>query len=521
MPSLLGAIDDPRLIGGGFKPHSQKQRELCAAIGRSPITVACAGRRFGKSRAAAAGALWNLLLIPELDRMVAPGEKRYAVSVANSQLQARIFLGHALSIVKVSPALSSELEAENEDELIFKGGRILAAFTCSARSGRGWPISYLCLDELAHFSDIEEGGPAVASRIWASMVPSVAQFAELGRVVAISTPLGSDGLFAEIFQKAKSGELPTAEAFHAAAEDNPLIDREFLRGQEAALGSDDYRREYGAEFLAGGASFLEVDRLAEVVADRQELPREAGTDWRAALDPSFAKDATGLAIVGRDPEDRGRLVLGWAGRWLPPRQHRRHRRTREEAAEVTDEILDAVAKVLERYGVREVVTDQHAPGLVVSELAKRGVTVRVKAWTAASRTEILQALRARVMARSIELYDPDGVPLIAELQRLRSRYKAGSSMVEVPRVGDSHGDVALALAAACWEHDRFGFSTGSASVSVPRGEIPNAARYESGLTDVDVEIARVSGQVVTVKTLGVLPRRSPHSAPRTSPPWKG
>jgi len=113
--------------------------------------------------------------------------------------------------------------------------------------------------------------------------------------------------------------------------------------------------------------------------------------------------------------------------------------------------------VLERYGVRELVTDQHAPGLVVDELAKRGVRVRVAAWTAASRTEILQALRARIYSRSIELYDPDGVPLLAELQRLRSRYKAGSSSVEVPKVGDSHGDVALALAAAVWEHDRRGF----------------------------------------------------------------
>ena len=66
---------------------------------------------------------------------------------------------------------------------------------------------------------------------------------------------------------------------------------------------------------------------------------------------------------------------------------------------------------------------------------------------------------------------PDGVPLIAELQRLRSRYRAGSSQVEVPRVGDSHGDVALALAAACWEHDRHGFSTGPAHIAVPTGRI--------------------------------------------------
>jgi len=460
MPSLLQAIDDKRLLGAGFTPHSDKQRELCAAIGRSQTVIADAGRRFGKSRAGAAGALWNLLCIPELDAMVSVGEKRYAVCIANSQLQARIFRDHALSIVEASPALRGELETANEDELIFRGGRILASFPCNARSVRGWPVSYLELEEFAHFYDEEEGGPATAARIWAAAIPSVAQFGSLGRVVVCSTPLGASGLFAELYAKAKNGELPGAEAFHAASIDNPLLDPAFLEAQRIILGDDDFAREYGAEFLSGGASFFESDRLAEVVADRLELPREAGTDWRAALDPAFSSDPTALALVGRDPLRRERLVLGWAGRWLPPRQHRRARRTREEQEQVTDDILDGVATVLERYGVRECVTDQHAPGLVVDQLAKRGVYVRVEAWTAGSRTEILQALRARVYARTLELYDPGGVPLLAELQRLRTRYRAGSSSVEVPRVGDSHGDVALALAAAVWEHDRRGFPSG-------------------------------------------------------------
>jgi len=50
-----------------------------------------------------------LLCIPELDAMVNPGEKRYAVCIANSQKQAGIFRDHALSIVSASPALRGEL----------------------------------------------------------------------------------------------------------------------------------------------------------------------------------------------------------------------------------------------------------------------------------------------------------------------------------------------------------------------------------------------------------------------------
>ena len=80
----------------------------------------------------------------------------------------------------------------------------------------------------------------------------------------------------------------------------------------------------------------------------------------------------------------------------------------------------------------------------------------------------MQALRARVYGRRIELYDPPGVPLLAEAGRLRTRYRAGSSAVEVPRVGDSHGDVVLALAAAVFEHDRHGGARVRVSQADPR-----------------------------------------------------
>src|SRR5207245_1446798 len=154
---------------------------------------------------------------------------------------------------------------------VFSGGRALAAFPCTAKGARGWAISFLCLDEFAHHFDLDQGGPAVASRIWAAMVPSVAQFGELGRVVVSSTPLGSDGLFAELWQKARNGEIPSAAAFHAPSSANPMIDAEYLVAQEVALGADDYRREFGAEFVAGGVAFIDPERLREVVEDRREL----------------------------------------------------------------------------------------------------------------------------------------------------------------------------------------------------------------------------------------------------------
>jgi hypothetical protein len=471
----------------GLVPHPA-QRELLGLIEQHRIVVAACGRRFGKSKASAAAALWNLLLTPELDGLVGPGERRYAVCVANSETQARIWKEHAAQLVKASPTLRGELVSETSTELEFRGGRVLAAFPASARTGRGYAISFLALDELAHALDVDEGGPQTQERLWSSMTPSVAQFGAGGRIVATSTPLGTDGLFAELYQKARNGEIEGAAAFHAPTSANPMIDAGYLAGQETALGGDDFRREFGAEFLLGGAAFIEAGRLAEVVADRLELPATAGTRWLAALDPSFSRDATALAVVGRDRDDRERLVLGYCGRWLP-RRPRRVLRSREETAAVTDEILDAVAAVLGRFGLHRVISDQHAPGVVTHELGKRGVSVKVAAWTATSRTEALQALRARIYGRRIELYDPGpAVPLLAEAGRLRTRYRAGSSQVEVPRVSDSHGDCVLAVAAAVYEHDRHG--SVRSTFSVPQGRVPVVGSGTNGGLD---ELSRVTG----------------------------
>jgi hypothetical protein len=471
---LLEACDDVNLLA--FPAHPE-QRKLLSAIEKHRMVIACCGRRFGKTRGVAAAALHNLLLVPELDKLVSPGERRYAVSVANNRAQARIFVDHARSIVKSSPALRRELVSEGAHELVFRGDRVLSAFPCTAKGGRGWAVSFLGLDEFAHHFDIDEGGPAVASRIWAAMTPSVAQFGDLGRVVVISTPFGSDGLFAELFAKASNGELPKAAAFHAPTSANPMVDADYLAAQEAALGSDDFRREFGAEFIAGGASFIEAARVREVVADRDELLPSDALRWVCALDPAFSNDPTALVIVGQDPFDKARLLVGRAERWLPPRVRKGTRKTRADQDRAMADVLDQVAERALRYQGR-VISDQHLPGTIVDELRKRGVHAMIEAWTAKSKTEAFQAVRGRIYTNRIEL--PNNVQLIAELCRLRTNYRAGSTTVEVPRVGDSHCDLAIALAAAVWHFDRYGAHSGG---QVWKSKLQGERQISAGFAD--------------------------------------
>lgn len=448
---LVQACTDPRLFDLPLWP---RQRDVLEAVERGPrMHVLALGRRSGKTTMSAVVGLWTCLFRPEVAARVRPGERFYAVAVATNLRQARLFVQAAASIVAGSELLRSQVVSQSEDEIVFKTGGTLTAFPCSSRGGRGWPIACLLMDEAAHFLS-ESEGPAVAEKVFAALSPSTAQFSNLARVIVSSTPFGSDGFFAELYTRVSNGELDEAMAHRATTQEmNPTVDAAFL-AREEQRDPEAFRSEYLAEFVGSGGAFLDPEVIAAAVAERQELPPEAGTGWVAGLDPAFSSDPFGLAIVGRDRANPERLVLGRAQAWQPRRRLRGalskaaglvtfdEKRTHEDA------VLEEVAKVCKRYRAR-VVTDQFAAPQIVSRLRALGLSVRALPMTASSKTEVFLELRARLNTGELELYPEE--QLLGELRRLRTRYTAGSSSVVNPRVGGSHGDMAQALALAVHE----------------------------------------------------------------------
>jgi phage terminase large subunit-like protein len=412
------------------------------------------GRRSGKTTMTALAALWDCLLRPDLDALVRPGERRYAVAVATNQRQARLFVAAARSIVERSPILAAEVRSAAENEIVFRNGATIAAFPCTSRGARGWPISCLVMDEAAHFVS-ETEGPQVAERVFASLAPSTAQFGDLGRIIVSSTPFGQDGFFADLYARVTAGEIQDAAAHnYPSAEMNPTLNSDLL-AQERARDPEGFASEYDATFQGGGHAFLEPATIdAAVPPERRELRRDEGVGWVAGLDPAFSSDPFGLAIVGRDANHPERLVLGFAHAWTPAR---RKAGSFEARREVEDEVLSSVAAVIRLYGARAV-TDQYLAPQVVDRLRAEGISVRTEPMTATSKTAAFSELRARLNAGTLDLFDHP--PLLVELRRLRTRYRAGSASVVNPRVGGSHGDIAQALALAVWEHDRHGLRRG-------------------------------------------------------------
>lgn len=445
---LVEACEDPRLLSLDL---SEKQREFLELIEECQTVIGAGGRQGGKTTLVAAACVHNLLLSPELDAMQTG--TRYALAVANSKEQAGLLVGYARAFIEESRLLRSQLVSAQADRLILKGRRVLIAMPCADRLMRGMTASFVGLDELAHFQD-SDGSPAAAERVYAAVRPSLVTFGDRGRLVAISTPLGQDGLFAQLHARASSGELGKAAAFTASSlEMNPKLSEEFLKSERVALGESDFRREYGAEFVGGSAAFFEEEAIVAVVGRYSELAPTEGTSWVLGFDPSFSVDPSACAVVGRSKADPKQLIVARVERWQP-RLRRFKKRAHSTAARevVVTSVLDAVARIAKDYDA-VVVTDQHAPATVLEGLRTRGVAqVRVRSWTGRGQTDAFRAVRAHIYGGTITL--PGSSELQAELRSITTSHRAGSSQVRLPRTGTHHADQAVSLAIAVAEVDR-------------------------------------------------------------------
>ena len=101
---LVEACTDPHVFALSPWP---RQREVLATVAGSRLTVLCLWRRSGKATHIAAPACaHDALFRPDLDRLVRPGERRYAVVVATNREQARLLIRAVRGIVEASPLLA-------------------------------------------------------------------------------------------------------------------------------------------------------------------------------------------------------------------------------------------------------------------------------------------------------------------------------------------------------------------------------------------------------------------------------
>jgi hypothetical protein len=289
-------------------------------------------------------------------------------------------------------------------------------------------------DEMPAWRDGEGANPAKERD--AAIVPSLAGHNE-SRVYSAGTPMGTGDFHARLVALGDTAhqKVYAGPTWHWRPE---LTE---ARCRELEPDSDTFSREFGAVPFDGTTASMFTGPMLDAVTRTEPMVMlpERGSTYIAAQDPAARANAWTLAIVRARDLGEGLTMADvcMVREWRAPRG----------AALDSDATLAEIAGVLYPYGVGELWSDQWSFDALRPLASRHGIELLQQPSTGALNVQRFEALRRRVVDRTISL-PPD--PLVRQdLLGVRKWVgKGGAFTVELERVGTRHADTAPAIALA-------------------------------------------------------------------------
>jgi len=333
-------------VAGGRLPPLKRVRELWAV----------AGRRSGKSRIAAAIAVYLALFVKH---RLARGETGMCLVLAGSRDQSRSVFSYVRGLLESAPALRAEIVNVSRYEIELKNGIIVAVHSNSFRTIRGRTLVAAIFDETAFWRDESSALPDVET--YRAVLPSLATTD--GMLIGISTPYRRLGL---LYQKHR-------DHFGQDGDDvlvvqgrsqifNPTLTDSVIAAQREADPAGAVS-EWDAAFRVDISAWLDdasIDRAIEL-GRPLELPPQQGIVYRAFTDASGGVGADSYTLSIAHKENNlciTDLVRGTTGKFDP------HQVTRDYAA------------LCQEYHVSEIVGDAYAAQWVAGTWRETGINYR-------------------------------------------------------------------------------------------------------------------------------------------------
>ena len=352
---------------------------------------AIAGRRSGKSRMAAACAVFEACLNV---RMLACGETGMVLVLAPTMAQASIVFAYALGFIEASPLLRQQLLSSTSTEIRLAGDVVIAVHPANYRSVRGRTLLAVIADEIAY---------------WRSDDDQSANPDRYGQSFGVDDP---DVLVIQAPSLALNPTLSQA-----------TIDRAHADDAESASS------EWDAQFRTDLSAFLSDDLIDSAIdrARPREIPPVSGRSYVAFVDPSGGRADAYTLCIGHKEKD-GRFVCDLIRRVAPPFD--------------PQSVTASFANLCREYRLTKIVSDNYAGEWVSSAWREQGFTHDRSEMPASAL--YLEAL-ASFARGSISI--PDNPQLIRELRQLERRTsRTGRDTVSHPP--DGHDDHANALCGA-------------------------------------------------------------------------
>jgi hypothetical protein len=385
LTDLRSALDDPELLGPSMPGDSYLPMRvlLIAAMGepltdaervvfqeltqreREPLRrvdelVVVKGRRAGGSHA------MGKVMLPYLAGLcrwpsLTGGERGVLLVLAQDQHTADQVLDYAEDAFRASPMLSTLVESRVARTLRLNNGIDIEVRAADRRRLRGLTYIAIVADEIAHWPTGEYSANP-DTKILNSIRPGLGT--TRGPLFMISSPYAKRGELWSVYKRdfGADGDPAILVAQGASRVFNSelpqsLVDREYEKDPASAAA------EYGAEFRADIASFIDIE-LIESLVDRRVAVRAPVSGVRyecfADLSSGTAQDSSAAAIIHR--EDDGIIV-----------DLLYEKRPKFQANVAIDEICG----ICSTYRIREVVGDRYSVGYTTDRFDANGIYYRV------------------------------------------------------------------------------------------------------------------------------------------------
>jgi len=337
--------------------------------------------------------------------------------------------------------------------------------SCVAKGLRGAGNICVILDEVAHFT---ESGQSGAEEVYNAVVPSTSAYSPKdpdnptvpigeveGRVILISSPLGKQGLFYNLFQIGMRGGKASENILAVQAptwEVNPTVPAEEFEKhylKNAAV----FFTEYGGEFTDRTRGWIEKSEDLFACVDvglRAKQKAPARKPHFMGIDLGLVGDGTAIAI-GHLEEDK--IVVD-----LVTQIKAGEGEYAEKDRLDFDDVADWILEMTKKFYVVEGIFDQWAGIPLEQALSKRGLgQMKSVQMTKQLTSQIFQNFKDMMWDERLGLYDrpnpeEDGhEPYIQELLELQAKVQSKHLItVEAPQVQGKHDDMSDALTRMIW-----------------------------------------------------------------------
>ena len=403
------------------------------------------GRRSGKTFMAAVAATYMCFVQADFfQRKVRKGEKWYIITVANDLGQSKIALENIRQLVINSP-FEQEVTRETAFEIEISNGCVFQAIPASARASRGKAVVAIIQDELA-FS-LEGDANRGAEAMYNALSPSIAQFGRHGKIIELSSPWLTDGLFYEHFKQAESDEFPGMQALQIPTWEinvNLPWGCDFLENARKK-DEESFWVEFGAQFAKSQSSLLASEIVdASVNKDRDIMVpmREYMGTYILALDPARGG-------VGRD--DYTACIVHYEGERLVVDKFHAFEPDFEIAGKKEVNIAKVEDWIKEHHRIYEfqsIVLDQFNSSATIQSLSK-DFPICELAWSVSTKMKAFSKMKELFNAGLIEMYPHKKAVL--QLKNLSVIYRQSGQWAVTGGKETGVDDYAFALAGAILE----------------------------------------------------------------------